>query len=60
MNNPIDKRIPDIRPKVCDPFKNRANKLLEITYEIYKEKGIDYLKKCIEHTSLRIQEKEEN
>lgn len=60
INNPIDKRIPDICPKVCDPFKNRANKLLEISYEIYKNKGIDYLKKCIEHTSLKIQEKEEN
>ena len=54
--NIIDKDIPSICPEVCDPFKNRANKLLEITYEIYRNKGIEYLKKCIEHTSSKIKE----
>ena len=44
----LDKKIPDICPKVCDPFKNRANALLEDAYNIYKEDGLEYLLKCIE------------
>ena len=48
-----------ICPAVCDPFKNRANKLLEMVYDIYCDKGIDYLKKCIEHTELKLQTKKE-
>lgn len=58
-NNSIDKQIPKICPAVCDPFKNRANKLLEMAYDIYCDKGIDYLKKCIEHTELKLQTKKE-
>lgn len=55
----IDKDIPNICPEVCDPFKNRANKLLEVTYEIYRNKGIEYLKKCIEHTTSKMEVKKE-
>lgn len=47
MQYNIDTKIPTICPKVCDPFKNRANKLLEVAHDIYKTKGIDYLKKCV-------------
>ena len=52
LNNKIDSQLPGICPKVCDPFKNRANRLLEKAYEIYKEKGIDYLKKCVDEINL--------
>lgn len=48
MQYDIDTKIPTICPKVCDPFKNRANKLLEVAHDIYKTKGIDYLKKCVQ------------
>ncbi len=54
INSKIDKQIPDICPKVCDPFKNRANKLLEMAYNIYKEKGLDYLKECINYIDNKI------
>lgn len=47
LRNPIDKLIPNICPSVCDPFKNRANRLLEVAYEIYTEYGIEELKKQI-------------
>ena len=39
---------------MCDPFKNRANKVLEIAYEIYIEYGVDYLKKCIDEAIEKI------
>lgn len=48
MNYDIDNSIPNICPDRCDPFKNRTNKMLEVAYKIYKEKGIDYLKKCMD------------
>lgn len=57
LDTDIDKSLPDICPEVCDPFKNRANKLLEITYNIYKEKGLEYLKNCINHTDQKLNEK---
>lgn len=44
----IYNKIPKICPSVCDPFKNRANRLLEIAYEIYKKDGIESLIKNIE------------
>lgn len=53
-DNEIDKQIPNICPQVCDPFKNRANKLLEVAYDIYSTKGLDYLKKCIEKAEEKI------
>ena len=53
--NSIDKEIPSICPKVCDPFKNRANKLLQVVYNIYKDKGIEYLKKCVEKTATKFE-----
>lgn len=56
-NNNIDKLIPNICPEVCDPFKNRTNRLLEIAYDIYINKGLDYLKKCIEETDKKIDKK---
>lgn len=43
----IDSKIPDICPDRCDPFKTRANRMLEQCYLIYKEKGIEELKKII-------------
>lgn len=43
----IDKNIPQICPNRCDPFKTRANRLLEVAYEIYKEEGIESLKDFI-------------
>ncbi len=52
----IDEQLPAICPAVCDPFKNRANKLLEVAYDIYVNKGIDYLKKCIEKVELDMKE----
>jgi MoaA/NifB/PqqE/SkfB family radical SAM enzyme len=52
FKNEVDKLIPNICPSVCDPFKNRANKLLEEAYKIYKEKGYDYLKKCVDDIKL--------
>ena len=51
--NDIDKKIPEICPEVCDPFKNRANKLLEIAYNIYKDKGLQYLIDCIKEIDLK-------
>lgn len=44
----VDNKIPKICPSVCDPFKNRANKLLELAYQIYKEDGLEALIKSIE------------
>lgn len=52
LENEIDKKITDICPSVCDPFKNRTNKLLEKAYEIYLDKGVDYLKKCVDDINL--------
>lgn len=46
-NYEIDKNIPKICPNRCDPFKTRANRLLEAAYEIYKEEGIESLKDFI-------------
>ncbi len=53
MNYDADKDIPNICPPVCDPFKNRTNLLLEKAYEVYKEKGLDYLKKCIDNIEVK-------
>jgi len=54
MSNDIDNQIPEICPSVCDPFKNRANKLLQVAYEIYSTKGLDYLIKCIDDIDSKI------
>lgn len=35
--------LPGICPKVCDPFKNRANKMLEAAGEIVTSHGLDHL-----------------
>jgi MoaA/NifB/PqqE/SkfB family radical SAM enzyme len=35
--------LPSICPKVCDPFKNRANKLLEAAGQIVTAHGLDHL-----------------
>jgi len=43
----IDKNIPKICLNRCDPFKTRANRLLEVAYEIYKEEEIESLKDFI-------------
>ena len=48
MKYDIDMNIPNICPDRCDPFKNRTNKMLEVAYKIYKEKGIEYLKECMD------------
>lgn len=48
LESDVDDKIPKICPSVCDPFKNRANRLLEIAYEIYKEDGLESLIKNIE------------
>lgn len=56
-HNTVDKEIPEICPAVCDPFKNRANKLLETAYDIYRRNGIEYLKKCIEHAENKIKKR---
>lgn len=50
--NAIDKMLPEICPNVCDPFKNRSNYMLEKAYEIYKDKGYDYLKKCVDNIDI--------
>ena len=46
-NYDIDKQIPIICPERCDPFKTRANRLLEEGYYIYKNNGLEALKKYI-------------
>lgn len=55
LNNELDKKIPGICPEVCDPFKNRANRVLEIAYNIYLEHGAAYLKECVEECIKKIQ-----
>ena len=55
LNNELDKKIPGICPEVCDPFKNRANRVLEIAYNIYMEHGTEYLKECIDECLKKIQ-----
>ncbi len=35
--------LPSICPKVCDPFKNRANKMLEVAGQIATAHGLDHL-----------------
>lgn len=35
----VRENLPRICPKVCDPFKNRANRLLEDLYEVYLTVG---------------------
>ena len=57
-SNEIDKSLPTICPSVCDPFKNRANKLLEVAYNIYSNKGLDYLIKCIDDVDFKIKKSE--
>jgi len=59
INNELDKKLPDICPSVCDPFKNRANRLLEAAYNIYCEKGLDYLIQCIEEIDKKINKENE-
>lgn len=51
MSYEIDNKIPNICPDRCDPFKNRTNTMLEVAYNIYKTKGIDYLKECMDDIS---------
>ena len=53
LNSDVDNKIPKICPSVCDPFKNRANRLLEIAYEIYKDDGLESLIKNIEEIKER-------
>ncbi len=53
----IDKKIPSICPPVCDPFKNRANRLLETIYNIYEKQGLDYLIECIKEIEKEIENK---
>lgn len=52
MNCQIDKEIPYICPSVCDPFKNRSNRLLEQAYNIYNEYGIEELKREINEIEI--------
>ncbi len=40
-------KIPENCPKVCDPFKNRSNRLFEIVEGIYHEYGLEALKAYI-------------
>lgn len=42
----IKQDLPRICPKVCDPFKNRANRLLESTVTAYRERGAEYVEQC--------------
>lgn len=39
----LRRQLPSICPKVCDPFKNRANKMLEAARGIVDARGLDYL-----------------
>lgn len=48
LKSDVDDKISQICPLVCDPFKNIANRLLEIAYKIYKEEGLESLIKNIE------------
>ena len=48
LESDVDNEIPKICPSVCDPFKNRANRLLKISYEVYKDEGLETLMKNIE------------
>lgn len=44
----VDNEISKICPSVCDLFKNRANRLLGITYDVYKDEGLETLIQNIE------------
>ena len=33
-------------PQVCDPFKNRANNMLNALYKIFNEKGVEEIEMC--------------
>ncbi len=39
--------LPSICPKVCDPFKNRANTMLQIGKAIIAEHGLDHLERDV-------------
>lgn len=39
--------LPSICPKVCDPFKNRANTMLQIGKGIIAEHGLDHLERDV-------------
>ena len=39
----MKKKIPEICPSMCDPFKNRANRLLNVVQEVFEEEGYSAL-----------------
>jgi hypothetical protein len=39
--------LPSICPKVCDPFKNRANTMLQLGKTIIAEHGLDHLERDV-------------
>lgn len=41
------RHLPSICPSVCDPFKNRANTMLQEAKEIVAEEGLDYLERDV-------------
>lgn len=46
MRARLKQNLPRICPKVCDPFKNRANQLLESTVTAYRQHGREYAEQC--------------
>ncbi|MFC5144773.1 radical SAM protein [Streptomyces aureoversilis] len=40
-------QLPSICPKVCDPFKNRANAMLQVAHGIAREHGLDHLERDV-------------
>lgn len=54
FENKLDSNIPKVCPEVCDPFKNRANRMLEVANDIYNEYGADYLFECINEAISKI------
>lgn len=43
----LRRKLPSICPKVCDPFKNRANNLLQSADRIIEAHGLDHLERDV-------------
>lgn len=43
----LRERLPSICPKVCDPFKNRSNRLLEVASAVAASHGLDEVRRRV-------------
>jgi hypothetical protein len=44
----LRRELPRICPKVCDPFKNRTNRLLASARDIVAAHGLDHLERDVQ------------